>query len=183
MKVYHVKKARKDFPEWGIRRGQPYWWWRPRNVGTVKSPRPPNRADLTGSDKLARLYEAEDSLPVLIDTDIDLHETPGRLLSIAVIIGQVADEYETSANNLPESLQYSDFADGMRNRVDGIRKVKGDVESAAKQIRSLDKRLTQRPYAEKSIFAAATDILDKIDFSGCYEGETKPIRKRRRRRR
>ena len=180
MKVHHVKKARKDFPEFGIKRGQPYWWWKRRKTGVIKASRPPLRSELTNSHKMARLYDAEDALPDVVRGPSDMAEAADTLDLIAMVIGTVADEYETSANNLPESLQYSDFADGLRNRVDGIRRVRGQVENTAKTLRNLHHRIDQRqrPHAHAEFIEAANEALDQIDFSGCFEGQTKAVRRR-----
>src|SRR6266446_4284886 len=63
-KVHFVKKAQKDHPDVGIKKGESYYWWAmktgPRSGITRKSKTPPKRSQLTSSDYFSRLWDLQD---------------------------------------------------------------------------------------------------------------------------
>lgn len=75
-RVHTVKKARKDYPQFGIKKGDAYYWWAFRFGPTIKSKTYPKRSQLTQSSFLSQLYDLQDrqqSMPYedLADGDLD----------------------------------------------------------------------------------------------------------------
>ena len=70
--AHYQKHARKDYPEFGIKKGQPYWWWRfymgPRIMSAVK----PKRSQLTRSWYLQRIYDCDDQILELDADQLDM---------------------------------------------------------------------------------------------------------------
>lgn len=175
--VLFVKKARKDYPAFGVRRGDSYYWWKFRGEERQMSRRYPPRSWLTRSARLARLYDTEDSLPDLIETDADITAAARHLPEVARILDEIATEYERGAEHTPERLQYSSHADGLRERARGIRKTQRLVAEAALAMVDLDRKLLRNPAAFEETVAAANNVLDSIDFDHCYEGVSRPYPK------
>lgn len=64
-KLNQVKKARKDIPEHGIKRGDSYYWWQfafePRTISKEK----PKRSELTKSEYQKDLFDMEDEFELM----------------------------------------------------------------------------------------------------------------------
>ena len=177
MTVRFVKKARKTYPEFGVRRGDSYYWWKFRGEARQMSRFYPPRSWLTKSERLARLYAAEDSLPDVIETDADILPAVLQLVKVARTLDEIAAAYELGAERTPEKLQYSSHADGLRERARGIRKTQRVVAGAVLGLRDLNQKLLAVPDAVEETLAAANNLLDGIDFSHCHEGVSRPYPK------
>jgi len=111
LKVHFVKKARKDYPEDGIKKGESYYWWKPRYGGIRRSKTYPSRQELTQSEFLCRVYDIEDELSS-IEIDIEGKskeeiEQEIRDASECIIseIEELRDECEDKLYNMPEQFQ------------------------------------------------------------------------------
>lgn len=156
-RTYRVKKSRKD---WGVCRragcqteikvGDPYNWAKPRFRGKLVfcAAHFPKRSELTSSDKLARIYEADDEIndgfPQVGDaenmgelTDA-LEEVAGRLEEIADDMEDVASEYRESAENIREYFEGSSQADDIEYQGDDVQTWADEIRNAADHIRGLD---------------------------------------------
>jgi hypothetical protein len=74
-RVHHVKKARKDNPVAKV--GESYYWWKNFRSPKRFSKTFPKRSQLTGSDKLSRLYGAAEDV-----SEIDSWETQAAIDTI-----------------------------------------------------------------------------------------------------
>jgi len=71
-KAHFVKKARKDYPDAGIKAGEKYYWWKFNFQKHIyRSKTAPTRQQLTKSDFLSHVYDIEDHIGNL-STDDDL---------------------------------------------------------------------------------------------------------------
>lgn len=109
-RVHHVKKARKDYPEWGIKKGEPYYWWKFRYGRIHRSKTPPKPWQLTQSEFLQEVYQIQDEIDNFsINEDLppnDIQEDiESRLNDIMERIDELRDEQEDKLNNMPEQLQ------------------------------------------------------------------------------
>lgn len=128
MKIYTVKAARKAATcarcQQPIKVGQGYIWWqfygdRKETKRCLRCPRP-RLSELTGSDKKARLYAAQemiedaissaDSTPDTID-EFDMSALGQVLRDAAEQVREVGEEYRQSAENIEEHFQGSSTAD------------------------------------------------------------------------
>ena len=127
MKVHFVKKARKDYPEDGIKKGESYYWWKPRYGGIRRSKTYPSRQELTQSEFLCRVYDIEDELSS-IEIDIEgknkeeiEQEIRDTLESIISEIEELRDECEDKLYNMPEQLQdTSEAGILLQERIDAL---------------------------------------------------------------
>lgn len=115
-KVYHVKAARKDNPRHGIKKGQPYYWWKKRPPGArsgykVYSLTRPTRQQLTSSEFLSRCFDLEDAL-----SNADL--MPDDLDDICSSIRELGDEQEEKLQNMPDALQFGSTGELLQARKD-----------------------------------------------------------------
>jgi uncharacterized protein YukE len=106
-RVHFVKKARKDNPV--AKKGESYYWWKFRYGGKRFSKTMPRQSQLTNSDKLSRLYEAQEMVEDAPSPDIDM--SPDALSDLASAIEdaksqveEVKDEYQESYDNMEQAF-------------------------------------------------------------------------------
>lgn len=98
------RKARKDYPENGIAKGDEYWYVQiktgPRSSRILRQKTPFKRSQLTSSDYLSQLYDWEDTKSEIssMDEAADLAET----------IRSLGSEQQDKFDNMPEGLQQGD---------------------------------------------------------------------------
>ncbi len=117
-----VKAARKDYPQAGIKKGESYYHWA-FMVGGRGGPKhysktPPTRSQLTSSSFLSQIYELEDRGFT--------GETPEDLQSE---LESLADECDSSLQNMPEGLQQGDTGQLLESRAEGCRETASEFEN------------------------------------------------------
>lgn len=125
--VHFVKKARKDYPEHSIQKGESYYWWKFRFGGKRVSKTPPNRRQLTQSDFQIGIYDLEDALGGLVADD----SIESRVEEIADQMESLADEQEDKRSNMPDQLQDSEVGSMLEERGEALREW-------AEELRNLD---------------------------------------------
>ena len=120
-RVNIIKKAKKNYPEQGIKKGDTYYWWKFRYGGKHKSKTYPKRSQLTQSSFLATIYDIEDSL-----------ECPENLSDLESIRDEVVsqyqeliDEQQSNLDNMPQQLQDSSM---LRERIDELENAISSLE-------------------------------------------------------
>jgi len=170
LKVHFVKKARKDYPEDGIKKGESYYWWKPRYGGIRRSKTYPSRQELTQSEFLCRVYDIEDELSVIrtqIETNIEgknkeeIEELIRDALEMIIIeIGELRDECEDKLYNMPEQLQdTSEAGILLQERIDALEDWISELENIDISIEDDD-----------DIQERVEEILDEISECG-YRGD------------
>lgn len=131
-RVTFVKKARKAIKSAGIKKGEPYYWWKFRFGGKHVSKTPPRRSQLTQSSKKAALFDAEDSLADAIANvqsgKWGLSDLRDTLEQCAEDVRAVAEEYRESANNMEAA-----FPNGSP-KIDELMERADEVESTAEEL-------------------------------------------------
>jgi len=124
--VTHVKHARRDYPKYGIKKGDSYYWWQFRFDSVLHMQlTPPTRGQLTQSSFLQELYEIEDGLGALSADKSLADEVP----SFVDRINDLRSTCEDSLSNMPEQLQESSNAGQLlQERIDGLESWAGDLE-------------------------------------------------------
>ncbi len=99
-----VKKARKDYPDKNIKRGDSYYWWQfaygPKQMSLTK----PRRSALTHSNYKATVWDLQDNLSFEdIENDNSSYESIKEELETS--LEDLKSELEDSLSNMPEHLQ------------------------------------------------------------------------------
>ena len=105
-KAIFVKKARRDYPAFGIVKGESYWWWKFMHGGKggprIMSKTEPRGSQLVNSPFLRRILEIRESLgdrpPSVWEAIAQKNQAVGRLKAL---LGQESQKWR----NLPESLK------------------------------------------------------------------------------
>lgn len=125
-KVHHVK-ARKDYPDKGIVKGQMCYVWSlktgPRSSRNYRQLTPPKRSQLTTSDFLSQLYD-------IFDETVAKAEGFEDIATAADNLRDLGQEQQDKFDNMPEGLQQGDTGQMLEARANGC-------ESAAEELQSI----------------------------------------------
>jgi hypothetical protein len=127
-RVHFVKKARKDYPQYGIQKGESYYWWKFRYGPKSMSKTPPRQSELTQSDFLSRVYGVQEDLEDLSasDFDQDIEEERDNVVSE---LEELRDETQEKHDNMPDQLQESETGQLLQERVDSLDSMISDLQS------------------------------------------------------
>jgi len=120
-RVHHVIKARKDYPEQQIKKGESYFWWKFNYGPKMRSKVRPKPQQLTRSDFWISVYDFQDELSGISDSE--------ELEDIIQRIREFAEEQEEKRSNMPESLQNSDKYSIAENSVNEMEKLIEGMDS------------------------------------------------------
>lgn len=131
----HTKKARKDYPNAGIKKGDTYFSWSFRYGGKHKSLTPPRPSQLTQS-KMSAALAAGETLEDSIKSATTLQDLVDALNQAAEEIKAVAEEYEDSLGNMP--TQEGGVAEAMQEKIDGLTEWADSLESDAGDVEGIE---------------------------------------------
>jgi hypothetical protein len=122
----HHRKARKDYPAHGIKRGDMYYFAQiktgPRSSRTIRSLTRPTRSQLTSSDFMSQSYDLDDAVSAADDVE--------TLRSLADDIRQLGEDQQEKLDNMPEGLQQGDTGQLIQERIDGCEEWATSVDEA-----------------------------------------------------
>lgn len=141
-RVHFVKRAQKDYPEHGIKKGESYWWWKfkPRRGDGIKrySKTQPKPSQLTQSEYLSAAYSLQERIDDMKIESGDLQAVADELRSVAEEIRQLGEEQGSKSDNMPEGLQESETAQLLRSRNEACDALADEIEGAADEIEGLE---------------------------------------------
>lgn len=122
-KVHHVK-ARKDYPEHGIQKGDMHYTWSlktgPRSSRTYRQIAKPRPSQLTTSEFLASLYDWQDSLEAAPDME--------SISGLAEEIRSIGETEREKFDNMPENFQQGDTGQMLEQRADACEAAADELE-------------------------------------------------------
>lgn len=141
-RVHFVKKARKDNPRAGVKKGESYYWWSNRLPGRkagIKhySKTPPKPSQVTGNPYVAATLSIEEDfagLPQDVSTIEELESVAESLQDLAQQAEELGEEQEEKLRNMPQGLQEGDTGQLLQSRVDGCSDMAEALRSAADEI-------------------------------------------------
>lgn len=143
--------ARKDYPDFGIVKGQSHFYVRmktgPRSSKTMRSATPFKRSQLTSSPFLSQVYQIEDDLQTVADL-VDAN-------ALADSLEELAQECRDAYDNMPEGLQQGDTGQLLEQRAEGC-------EEAANAIRDITDGFDEDAIREEAFEADPEADLDSI---------------------
>ncbi len=152
----HTRKARKDYPREGIKKGDTYYTWKTRvtvgksYMGQVhRSLTPP----LTTSSSAYEIAKAE------IDKAFDGVEDAEGLRDVAQQIRDLGEEEQGKFDNMPEGLQQGDTGQMLEERASNCSQWADDVDTAADELENKLNELQE----EEDGAAADAEAWDHYD--------------------
>jgi len=126
-RVTTVKKAQKDYPEHGIKKGETYYWWKFRYGGKHMSKTYPKPSQLTQSDYLSQLYDIQDQISECQATSQE--DLESFVEEIKETLENLKSETEDKLSNMPDQLQYSPTGELLQERIDALDNVISEFDS------------------------------------------------------
>ncbi len=158
---HFVKKARKNYPEDKIKKGESYYWWKFNFSKYIhRSKTAPRRSQLTQSSFLSQLYDIEDSIS---DMSVENYSCGDDIRSdldnVISEIQSLLDECQGNLDNMPEHLQESSSSgETLRERIDALEGWISELESIDCDF-EIDENAEDKD-AEKE--SAIQSVLDEI---------------------
>lgn len=157
-KAYFVKKARKDFPEHDIKKGDSYWYWSFRFGGVHKSKTQPRPSQLTQSTFLSEIYSIQEEIESITSESVeDLESTVDEIKSR---LEDLKSECENSLDNIPDQLKECDTGTLLQERIDGVDEWINNLDSLDL---SIDEDIKEEEKKEK-----IEELIEEI--KGCDPG-------------
>jgi hypothetical protein len=123
-RVHFVKKARKDNPV--AKKGESYYWWKFRYGGKRYSTEPPKASQLTQSAYYASLYDLQDEIA---DYDCAAYEDFECFVEeIKSTLSDIAEECQSSLDNMPEQLQQAPTGELLQERIDACENAEMEMD-------------------------------------------------------
>lgn len=165
-RVHFVKKARKDYLNFGIKKGDSYYYWEFRYGGVHKSKVRPRPSQLTQSEFLGTVYSIQEQIEDL-STDEDFQSFIDGLVEE---LETLRDDCDDKLSNMPDQLQDAPTGELLQNR-------SGDIDEMISELESIDTDVdeekeedeTDDEYEER-IEQKKQEILEEIQ-GVCYNGE------------
>ncbi len=121
-----VKKARKDYPESNIKKGDSYWWWKHNFGRKQKSRTKPSRSQLTQSNFYSQLYDIQDTA----EGTFTIEGIEGELENMVGDLQNLLDECQESLDAMPEQLQDTSVAgETLTERIENMETYINELEA------------------------------------------------------
>lgn len=152
-KLHFVRRARKDYPEFDIKRGDSYYWWKFRYGSIHKSKTKPSRSQLTQSPYYSQIYSLQDNFSLSVGDDIE-----SIIEDLESELENIKEECEESLENMPEQLQDGSI---LQERIESLDDVISDLDGVEFDI---DEGLSEEEIKERTeeIEIEISDCLDNI---------------------
>jgi hypothetical protein len=132
-RVTKVEHAQKDYPEYEIKKGDTYYWWKFRFGGKHVSKTYPNRSQLTQSSFLGSLYDLEDNW------SLDREDPQGSIEDLKSQVEDLKSQCEESLENMPDNLrENSESGNLLQERIDQCDEWIGNLEGIDADINEED---------------------------------------------
>jgi hypothetical protein len=172
-----VKRARKDYPDYRIAKGDSYYWWTFRNGGKHISKEKPRRSRLTQSSFNSTLWDIEDDLQEIEAENAEDLETIVQEYIDRIM--ELKEETEQNLENMPEQLQESSI---LPERIEALNIWISELESIDLEVdedeikTEVKERVSSEndpiesivaTMAEERVQEKIDEILDEIKSTAC----------------
>lgn len=158
----HAQRANKDYPDYGIKKGATYYWWKFRRGGKRMSAKPPKPSQLTQSEFWKTVHGISEDYEKTPETKEALKDAVDDIKSR---LEECRDEQEEKRSNMEEK-----FPNGcpsmelLQERYDALDEAAGSLDSVDTDI---DSDLEGDALKEKieEVWREVTDALENISCS------------------
>ena len=162
-----TKKANKDYPQFGIKKGDTYFQWSFFRQRPIKSKTPPTRGQLTQNEVLQGVYAAYDGPAPKTADDVEAMAEQVREAGTAA-----QDKYD----NLPENFQQGENGQRFEEQASNCESAADELSTIADELRDEEERvLPEKPAQDEGedddAYQARLDALLEqagIDDSATY---------------
>ena len=141
MPQVHKRKARKDYPEHGIKKGDTYYTWKFRRSAVQRSLKAPLPEQLTQSP-----FEQE---WIPLNREVSNFEgTADELRELAERARELGEEQGEKRDNMPESLQSGPTGELLEERASECEELAEELDDLAQQLEDADENDEERIQCE-----------------------------------
>lgn len=157
MPKVHKRVARKDYPAFGIVKGQEHYHWviktGPRSSREYRQLTPPRRSQLTSSEYFSRLWDLFDNFQ---------GNTPDDIKQLAEDLRELGQEQQEKFDNMPDGLQQGDVGQMLEERASNCESSADEIDNIAEELEQ-----AQNDYEE----ALKEYETEKAEFEALSEAE------------
>lgn len=135
-RAHYVAKARKNYKDAGIKKGEPYWWWSFRSPsgrggsGRIMSKTKPRGSQLTRSEFQSTLLSCQEQIEDLKADGYDAMDSfQGDVENVKSDLEQLESDTQEKFDNMPEGLQQGDTGQLLEARVEAVQNLVQQFES------------------------------------------------------
>jgi len=161
-----VKKAMKDYPDSGIKKGDSYYWWKFRFSSKFRSLTRPKQSQLTQSAFMSTVLSIQERIEELSIEDVSEHMVEDFVSELQ----SLGEETDDSLSNMPDSLQDSPTGELLQGRVDEVENMVNELESVDCSVDIEKETDESKDEFEQRIEDRKQEILDEIQGI-TYNGE------------
>lgn len=144
--------ARKDYPHFGISKGQKHYHWKlmtsARSSREFRQVEPPRPSQLTTSEFLGTIGDIELEFAELVHDE----NLPDALREIAERVRAAGEEVRERFENMPEGLQQGDTGQMLEERADNAESWADEIEQAADTLAEALDDIANAPWQELDAF-------------------------------
>jgi hypothetical protein len=141
----HHRKARKDYPEKGIKKGDMYYFAQiktgPRSSRTIRQLEPIKQSQLTSSDFLSQLYGIEEGFDEIVHDESAVE----ALNDAATTLRDLGQEQQDKFDNMPDGLQQGDTGQMLEERANNCEQWADEIEQIASNLESAITEINNKP--------------------------------------
>ena len=158
-----VGKSRKAYPDEGIPKGSPYYWWKHNYAAKQRSFTKPPRSRLTQSAFKGTLWDLEDEIALAVVTP----NMEARWEDWKSRIEELRQDCEDSLERMPEHLQQtSPTGELLQERIDALEEWHSELDAIAVA------DICDTDYGNRADFlqdrdTADQDMLESIQETSC----------------
>jgi uncharacterized protein YukE len=158
------RKARKDYPEAGIQKGDTYFFAQiktgPRSSRIIRSKDRIPQSKLTTSAFKSTVYGIEESFDGIVHDN----GAPDALKDIAQQLRDLGEETQGSFDNMPDGLQQGDTGQMLEERVSNCEQWADDIEQIADTLETTISEIEEKDLAD----------LEDLSYDPDEEGAEEP---------
>ncbi len=124
-------KAMKDYPNFGIKKGDEHYVWsmkRQRGGVTLRSLKPPRPSQLTENSFWSPLYSACESFEDAVAAASCFADLEEAKSDFTGTLTELSEEQDEKFNNMPEGLQQGETGQKLENRRDEVQAMVDELE-------------------------------------------------------
>jgi hypothetical protein len=126
-RVHFVKRAAKDYPQAGIKKGESYYWWAHFRMPKQFSKTRPKGSEVAASDYAKGVLMAVEALE---EWDVERNGawSADDRDELVAALEAIRDEEQDKFDNMPEGLQQGDVGVRIEDRVAALEEWIGELE-------------------------------------------------------
>jgi vacuolar-type H+-ATPase subunit I/STV1 len=129
-KVKFVKAAAKDHPNYGIKKGESYYWWQNNRFSPKRmSKTQPRASETASSDFESVVYGLLESVEDGVNYFKDVDTVSDDIESITSDIESCRDEEQEKLDNMPEGFQQGPAGERIQERIDNAESAISELEA------------------------------------------------------